>query len=91
VLILKGVKALCFDALLQVLILKKMEGLSGITEKRDAALGKWRVASDLSQRTLWVERVARKRTGCLMGILGVLQKHSGYATPGILGKEAGSY
>jgi len=31
---------------LQVLILKRMAGLSGITEKRDAALGKWLVASD---------------------------------------------
>jgi len=34
VLILKEVKVVCFDALLQVLILKEMEERSGISERR---------------------------------------------------------
>jgi hypothetical protein len=35
VLILKGVKVVCFDTLLQVLILKEMEDVSAIGEMRD--------------------------------------------------------
>jgi hypothetical protein len=35
VLILKGVKVVCFDTLLQMLILKEMEEGSGIVEKQD--------------------------------------------------------
>jgi hypothetical protein len=35
VLILKGVKVVCFDTLLQVLILKGVKDLSGIGENRD--------------------------------------------------------
>ena len=49
-LILKGVKVVCFDTLLQVLILKKMEELSGISEKRDEMGSPNRMVSPLEPR-----------------------------------------
>jgi hypothetical protein len=64
VLILKEVKVVCFDTLLQVLILKNMEGLSGTTEKRDEVGSPSRMVSTLQGGT---------------PTPGVLQKEAGFA------------
>jgi hypothetical protein len=52
VVILKGVEVVCFDTLLQVLILKEMEERSRIGEKRDEMGSASRMVSTPERKTL---------------------------------------